>query len=44
MRVEEVRRLYTTTDLTLGQIGQLMGGRDHSTVSYWLREYEDKVA
>lgn len=43
-RVEEARRLFQTTSLTLAQIGQMLGGRDHSTVSYWLREYQDKAA
>ncbi len=43
-RAAEAKRLFATTDLTLAQIGQMMGGRDHSTVSYWLREYQDKVA
>ena len=44
VRVREARRLYATTNLTLAQIGQLMGGRDHSTITYWLNEYRDRVA
>jgi len=42
-RVGEARKLHTTTNLTLTQIGRLLG-RDHSTVSYWLNEYRDKAA
>ena len=43
-RVAEAKRLHMTTNLTLGQIGRLLGGRDHSTVSYWIHKYQDKPA
>jgi hypothetical protein len=43
-RAAEARRLFQTTDLSLKQIGELLGGRDHSTVSYWLREFSEGAA
>jgi hypothetical protein len=39
-RARRARELYATTQMTLREIGQSLGGRDHSTVIYWLREME----
>lgn len=33
----EARRLYSETSLSLTQIGQMLGGRDHSTIAFLLR-------
>ena len=37
-RAIRARHLYATTGMTLRQIGAEFGGRDHSTVIYWLRD------
>jgi hypothetical protein len=37
-RARRARELYATTQMTLREIGQALGGRDHSTVIYWLRK------
>jgi chromosomal replication initiation ATPase DnaA len=38
-RAEIAHRLYRTTDLTLREIGCLLGGRDHSSISYLVARY-----
>ena len=42
-RQEAFYRIYHETNLSLPKIGELMGGRDHSTVLYGVRQHEARI-
>jgi chromosomal replication initiator protein len=39
-RAATAHRLWSETDLSLVQIGAVLGGRDHSSITYLVRRHE----